>query len=94
MSDTKKIRALKKVSGMQPGVIYDKPTKIADVLINGGHAVSADTLAERKASEAPDRQNPLADDLPITTPEAFDPGDIIKLADGDPDQAERSPEDD
>lgn len=51
MSDTKKIRALKKVSGMQPGVIYDKPTKIADVLINGGHAVSADTLAERKASE-------------------------------------------
>lgn len=51
MSDTKKIRALKKVSGMQPGVIYDKPTKIADVLINGGHAVSVDTLAERAASE-------------------------------------------
>lgn len=51
MSDTKKIRALKKVSGMLPGVIYDKPTAIADVLINGGHAVSVDTLAERAASE-------------------------------------------
>jgi hypothetical protein len=51
MSDTKKIRATRSASGMVAGVIYDKPIAIAEVLIDGGHAVSVDTLAERKASE-------------------------------------------
>jgi hypothetical protein len=49
------IRARASVAGLRPGQVDWRPTERADELIAGGYAVKVETLAERQASEPPNR---------------------------------------
>lgn len=79
------IRARASVAGMRPGQVDWRPRERAEALIDGGYAVRAETLAERQASEPPNRhldRNPLP--LPATyestTPlAALQPSDYVDL---------------
>mgnify|MGYP003439848330 CR=1 FL=1 len=49
------IRARAAVAGLRPGQVDWRPTERADALIKGGYAVKVESLAERQASEPPNR---------------------------------------
>ena len=55
MADQILIRARASVAGMRPGEVDYRPRKRAEALIAGGYAVRADSLADRLASEPPNR---------------------------------------
>jgi hypothetical protein len=77
------IRARAAVAGMQPGQVDWRPTERADALIKGGYAVKVESLAERQASEPPNRH---LDRRPITwsEPDPASHGAFIPTSDRNP----------
>lgn len=88
MSDTKLVRSRVATCGMLPGQVASKPAALAEMLVDNGYAVYAESLSDRSASERPvrhpsnvtggtlgaERPNPIPPTPRAVTPAPLDDG--------------------